>query len=517
MVESVGAGGSPLLVGLDVGTTNVKAVVCDLTGRTVALASVPQEALHPRPGWSAFDPERLWELACEVLRRVVRQVDRPDQIVGVGVASFGEAGVLMDDRGRAVDDVIAWYDDRSLPQAERFAAVTDPDEMFRRTGAHIQSIMSLCKLMWIRDEQPEVWARGRKWLNIADYVNYRLCGTMAQSPSLGARTSGFDLTTMDWACDLLAAAGIPRSVLADPAPGGSALGTVHAEASAVTGLPVTAVVGMGGHDHICGAFAAGAVSAGDLLDSMGTSEAVVTALDHPIQDAALGRMGYSQGAHAVPGRYYVYGGLYTAGACVDWVRGACNGGSDHASMLLAAAEVPAGSGGVLFVPHLRLANTPNADPKSRAAFVGLTAETTTAALTRAVIEGVAFEGRASIDPLAAFAGLEHHRRINVIGGTARNRLLLEIKASVMNARLELLAIDEAAALGGAMLGGLAAGSYASVEEATSAVRTAGVVIEPNARVVAYYDKLYSQVYREMYAALRPVNHRLYDLLHRVEA
>ena len=517
MVESVGAGGGPLLVGLDVGTTNVKAVVCDMTGRTVALASVPQETLHPRPGWAAFDPERLWELACGVLRGVVSQLDRPDQIVGVGVASFGEAGVLMDEHGRAVDDVIAWYDDRSLPQSERLAAATDPDEMFRRTGAHVQSIMSLCKLMWIRDERPDVWGRGRTWLNIADYVNYRLCGTMAQSPSLAARTSGFDLGTMDWAGDLLAAADIPRSVLADPVPGGSALGTVHAEAAAATGLPTTAVVGMGGHDHICGAFAAGAVVPGDLLDSMGTSEAMVTAIQRPIQDAEMGRMGYTQGAHAVPGIYYVYGGLYTAGACVDWVREACNGGSDHASMLLAAEAVPAGSGGVLFVPHLRLANTPHLDSKSRGAFIGLTSETTTAALTRAVIEGVAFEGRASIDPLVAFAGLERQGRIKVIGGTARNRLLLEIKASVMNARLELLAIDEAAALGGAMLGGLAAGAYASVGEATAAVRSTSDVIEPDAHAVARYDDLYTEVYRDIYGALRSVNHNLYDLVHRARA
>lgn len=517
MVGSVGSGRGPLLVGLDVGTTNVKAVACDLTGRTVTLASVPQETLHPRPGWSAFDPERLWGLACEVLRRVVRRIDRPDRIVGVGVASFGEAGVLMDERGHPVDDVIAWYDDRSLPQAERFAAATDPDEMFRRTGAHIQSIMSLCKLMWIRDERPEVWACGRHWLNVADYVSYRLCGAMAQSPSLGARTSGFDLVTMDWADDLLAAAGIPRSLLADPAPGGSALGTITADASVATGLPTTAVVGMGGHDHICGALAAGAVIPGDLLDSMGTSEAMVTAIERPIQDAEVGRMGYTQGAHAVPGLYYVYGGLYTAGACVDWVREACNGGSDHASMLLAAGAVPAGSGGVLFVPHLRLANTPHLDSKSRAAFVGLTSETTTAALTRAVIEGVAFEGRASIDPLVAFAGLERQGRIKVIGGTARNRLLLEVKASVMNARLELLAIDEAAALGGAMLGGLASGAYGSVAEATAAVRSTSDVIEPDADVVARYDELYTEVYRHVYAALRPVNHRLYDLVHRAGA
>lgn len=517
MVEGVGSGATPLLVGLDVGTTNVKAVVCDLTGRTVALASVPQETLHPRPGWAAFDPERLWELACEVLRLVVRQVDRPGQIVGVGVASFGEAGVLMDGRGQAVDDVIAWYDDRSLPQSERLAAATDPDEMFRRTGAHVQSIMSLCKLMWIRDERPEVWARGRHWLNIADYVGYRLSGVMAQSPSLGARTSGFDLGTMDWADDLLAAADIPRALLADPAPGGSALGTITPEAARATGLPTTAVVGMGGHDHICGALAAGAVAVGDILDSMGTSEAMITALDRPIEDAEMGRMGYTQGAHAVPGRYYVYGGLYTAGACVDWVRDACNGGSDHASMLLAAAAVPAGSGGVLFVPHLRLANTPHLDSKSRAAFIALTAETTTAALTRAVIEGVAFEGRATIDPLVAFTGLERNGRIKVIGGTARNRLLLEIKASVMNASLELLAIDEAAALGAAMLGGLASGSYASVDEATKAVRTSGEVIEPDANVVACYDELYSGVYQHIYGALRSVNHNLYDLVHRAGA
>ena len=134
-----------------------------------------------------------------------------------------------------------------------------------------------------------------------------------------------------------------------------------------------------------------------------------------------------------------------------------------------------------------------------------------------MIEGVAFEGRASIDPLVAFAGLERQGRIKVIGGTARNRLLLEIKASVMNARLELLAIDEAAALGGAMLGGLAAGAYASVGEATAAVQSTSDVIEPDANAVARYDELYTEVYRDIYAALRTVSHNLYDLVHRGRA
>ena len=226
----------------------------------------------------------------------------------------------------------------------------------------------------------------------------------------------------------------------------------------------------------------------------------------------MGRQGYTQGAHARDG-FYTYGGLYTSGICFDWVQRACAGGMDYSELLARAAAVAPGSLGVTFIPHLRLSNTPHMDSQARGAFIGLTTDADTAVLTRAVLEGVAFEGRATIEPLLAYAGLPPLTDATVVGGTARNELLLRIKASVMNMRLHVLETEEACALGAAMLGGIAAGVYGSVEEAVAAIERIDHdhVIEPDPEAVGIYDTIFTDIYQHMYDALRPFNHRLYDL------
>ena len=499
------------MVGLDVGSTNIKAVVYDRAGRTVALASVPQETTYPRPRWASYDPHRLWELACIALRRAMGQLERPQDVVSIACSSFGEACALIDEHGEPLGEMIAWFDRRTEAETDQFAARIDADELFLRCGHQMQPLMTAAKLMWTRNHAPAVWERTRLVLTTADYMAYRLCGVPAQCTSLASRTALFNLAARDWDAELLAIAGVPREILADPADGGTPLGRVHAEAARATGIPEGTAVGVGGHDHVAGLFAAGAIRRGDLVDSMGTAEAVVVALDEPIQSVEMGRQSFTQGCHVIPGAYYTYGGLYTSGACVDWVRSACNGNSDHASMVNAAATVPAGSGGVVFIPHLRISNTPYPDSKARAAFVGISDETTTAHLTRSVLEGVAFEARAALDPLVRYAGLTEPSAVNVIGGTARNRLLIQIKASVMNVQLHVLGIEEAVALGVAMLGGIAAGVYRDAAEASAAIERPADIVEPVVDDVALYDELFHSVYEGMYPALRPLNHQLHAI------
>jgi len=370
--------------------------------------------------------------------------------------------------------------------------------------------MTAPKLMWHRENEPEVWARSVQFLMTADYIAYQLCGERAQNLSLSSRTALLDLRKRDWSDELLALAGLERSFLPPIVDGGTPLGCVTPAASAETGLPTSTLVAVGGHDHVCGALAAGVVRHGDFLDSIGTTECLFVALDRPLEDAAMGRQGYTQGAHARE-RSYVYGGLYTAGICYDWIRQACAPDLPHEELLARAEAVAPGSLGVTFIPHLRLSNTPNMDSQARGAFIGLTTDAGTAELTRAVLEGVAFEGRASIEPLLQYAGLQRLTDAIVVGGTARNELLLRIKASVMNMRMHVLEIEEACALGAAMLGGIAAGVYASVDDAVRSVQRADHVIEPDPEAAGIYDTIFTDVYQSMYDALRPFNHRLYDL------
>ncbi|HEX2035348.1 MAG TPA: FGGY family carbohydrate kinase, partial [Chloroflexota bacterium] len=400
----------PLLAGLDLGTTSIKAGVYGPDGRSLAQASVATPVAHPRPGWATHEAEAIWQCAAAVLRQATAQLKAqgldPRRVAGVAVASMGEAGVLLDAQGRPCSEVIAWYDGRTQDQAAWLEREVGRERLLAVTGLPLQPIFGLCKLRWLKEHEPQAFGRAVRWLNLGDYVAFRLCGAQATDLSLASRTLALDLRRGAWSAELLGAAGVPLGLMAPLVPSGTLLGAVTATAGAETGLPAGCRVAAGGHDHDCGALAAGVTEPGDVLDSLGTAEAIFVPLERPIADLALGRRGYAQGVHVVPGRYYVHGGIYTCGASVAWLQGVVGRTADaELSALLAEAEaVPPGSLGAYFLPYLRLANPPHDDPLARGAFVGLTADTTRGALCRAVLEGLAYESRLSLDTLLAAPG-----------------------------------------------------------------------------------------------------------------
>lgn len=493
------------------GSTNVKAVVYEPDGRTVALASAPAITHYPRPAWAYYKPDELWGQAVGVLREVTAQIDDPRRIAGIAVASVGEAGVPVDATGEPTYDFIAWFDRRTIPQRDRLQRTIGEDALFATTGLSLQPIFSLCKLLWIKQNEPEAFARSARWLHVADWLAYRLSGVLATDWSLASRTLAFDIRRRDWDTDILQAVGIPRTMLAPAVASGTRIGAVTREAAAATGLPVGAAVAAGGQDHVCGALAAGVTERGQVLDSIGTAEALFVALDQPLSDPLLGRQGYTQGAHVVAGNYYVYGGLYTSGGSVEWLRDILGERAELETLMAEADRIPAGSLGACFIPHLRLANAPHHDARARAAFIGLSSDVTRGAMTRAVLEGLAYEARTSLEPLLAYAGIDRMPEIAVIGGMARNELFLRIKASVMETTLRVLDLAEATALGAAILGGIGAGVYADVPDALRTVRATPRTLAPNPAEVPVYAAYFHDVYQRLYDALRPLNHRIHTL------
>lgn len=503
--------GGPLLVGLDMGTTNVKAVVYEPNGRTVARASVPTITHVPKPAWAYYQPDELWSLAASVLREAASQLDDPSRIASVAVASMGETGIPLDGRGDPTYEAIAWFDRRTIAQADWLAREIGEDALFAATGLSLQPIFSLCKLMWIKEHEPAAFARTAHWLNVADYIAFRLCGEAATDWSLASRSLMFNIRKRDWDAGIVTAAGLSPDLLAPAVPSGTRIGAVTAEAAAATGLPAGCVVAAGGHDHVCGALAAGVVKSGQMLDSMGTAEALFLATDAPLSDPELGRQGYTQGAHVTADGYYIFGGVYTSGASVDWAHRLVGKDIDRGQLLKEAEAVPAGSLGVGFIPHLRLADPPHSDPRARAAFIGLTSDVERGALFRSVLEGIAYEARASIEPLLTFAGLDAAKEITVIGGSTKNDLLLRIKAAVMNAPLRVMDLDEATALGAAILGGIGAGVYRDVDDALGQIRAHPATVEPDPDAAAIYNRYFTEVYTQIYRALRPLNHRIHAI------
>jgi xylulokinase len=474
-----------LLLGIDVGTTSIKAVVYRPDGIAVASASLPTPTHVPRPRWAYYRPHELWDTVVSVIRRALEHVPDPRQIASVAVASVAESGVLLDAAGQPTTDSIAWFDTRTQPQAEWLAARVGQDALFARTGLSLQPIFSLNKLLWHRQHEPEAWARSVRWLLLADYIAFRLCGEGATDLSLASRTLMLNLHERRWDVVTLAEAEIDPDLLAPLVPGGTALGKVTAAAAEATGL-----------------------------NSLGTAEAIFLPIAEPLTDPQAGRQGYSQGAHVAGGGYYVFAGQYTSGASIDWLRQLLGTQEDPVAydrLISGAAKVPAGSLGAMFLPHLRLANPPYDDPRSRGALIGLTTDIGNDAVARAVFEGLAFETLGTYEPLGEYRQVVAPRSVVAIGGGTKNALLMGIKASVSNLPHEIIDAQEATALGAALLGALGAGVFSDVEEARSAMRYGQHVVDPNPADVPIYRSLYEKVYKRFYPALAPLSQTISDL------
>lgn len=504
---------NPLLAGVDLGTTNIKAIVFEPSGAVVAAASVPTPTVYPRPTWAYHDPQEFWIKAAQAIRAAVAQVEQPQRIVSIAATSTGETGFPIDAAGEATYESIAWFDGRTKAEARWLEEQIGADRLFAITGLSLQPIFSLCKILWLRTHAPEAYARTARWLNAADFIAFRLCGVPATDPSLASRMLLLNLRQLRWADELSAELHLPPDLLAPLVPSGTPLGTITPAAAALTGLNPSTLVTAGGHDHVCGALAVGVTEPRHMLNSLGTAEAVFLPLQEPLSDHQTGRQGYTQGAHTAGG-FYVFGGSYTSGACLDWFRNAFAGQADHATLTAEAAQAPTGSLGVTFCPFLRLANPPYNDSKARGAFVGLSTDVQRGVLFRAVLEGIAMDTRNGLEPLLTYTGAGKLERIDAIGGGTRNALLMQIKASVLNQPIHVMRIEESTALGAAVLGGIGAGVYRGVADAIASLQHEESIVEPLPADVDYYEEAFQTVYKQLYPSLAAINHRTFDLQQR---
>ena len=475
-----------LLVGIDIGTSGIRAALIDSEARLLASAERPTPWTHGEKGLVSLDPLRLWDETCAVLREVARPGIAGPGIAGVAAASVGESAVLIDQAGEPVAPAIAWFDERSAGEMEGLVARYGAPALYAASGLPPDPTYQLNKLLWMRAHEPG-FGRAVRALNLADWIAFRLSGEMATDFSLASRTLALDLRQGRWNEALLKAEGFSQL----PAPlarSGTRIGGVSAEAAAETGLAEGAAVGVGAHDHIAGALAAGTIAPGIVLDSLGTAEVLMRTLSRPITDQAALAGGFAQGAIGIaPGDHfhYVLGAMPCSGGAVEWFRSA-TGGAPHAALIEEGRAVAAGAGGVVFVPHLRPALAPEPDPVARGAFLGLTPEASRGTLYRAVLEGLAHQSRLILEAMERLPGVGPAGEIRLIGGGARNPLFLAIKADVIGRPLAVMGGHEdqglgaaqdakvgaevGAAVGAALLGGIAAGVWPDI--AAAAARTA---------------------------------------------
>jgi xylulokinase len=500
----------PALLGVDLGTQTTRVVAFDRRGRRVAAASRPTLSERRGDDSADYDPETLFATVEACLAETVAALPSGVPIAGVAVASVGESCVLVDAAGLATAPALVWFDRRTEAAARAIERRIGRERLFALTGHRVDPTFGLCKMTWMRDNWPESFARAKLVLNIADWIAFRLTGVAATDLTLASRTLALDIRQRRWSGEILAALGFAQDLFAPLRPSGAALGAMRGSISSALGFPTAPIVAVGGHDHLCGLFAADAMKAGVLLDSMGTAEALLLATPAPLDDPAILAQGFFQGAiSAHRDLSYIGGGINSSGGAIEWFR-ALIGGVAREALIAEAAAIGPGSGGVIFLPHLAYAPPPEPDIFARGAFVGLTGASDRASLYRAVLEGLALQVRRMVDALAALPGVGRPSQIRVIGGNSRNDLFLSIKASALGAPLLVVDEPEATALGAALLGGIGAGVWTDLDAACAGLDRTTRVIEPEPQAALYYGELCENAFGRLQTALRLIDRSFAD-------
>ena len=472
------------VLGLDIGTSGVKGLALGDDGTVLARAEESYPFATPHPGWAEQDPEQWWTAASAVLDSL-RAAGEPS---GIGLSGQMHGLVTLDSAGDVVHPAILWNDQRTAAECAEIEERVGLAELIAQTGNRALTGFTAPKLLWLRRHEPEAYGRIASVMLPKDYVRLRLCGERATDVADASGTLLFDVAHRSWSEPVITALELDESWLPPALESPSVSGTT------ADGVPVAAGAG----DQAAGALGVGVDRPGPASVVIGTSGVVFTALDAFAADPEARAHSF---CHAVPGAWHAMGVMLSAAGSLRLLRDAIARGEDFAPLVADAERWEPGVEGLTFLPYLAGERTPHADPDARGAFAGLSLRHDRGALVRAVLEGVAFGLRDSLDLVAEMG--ERPRVGRVSGGGARSDLWLRIIASVLELPLERTAADEGAAFGAALLGGVAGGVWGDVHEAVAAtVHTTGVV-EPVAEWVEPYREGRER-FRALYPALRAV-------------
>jgi xylulokinase len=489
------------VLGLDVSTTATKAVLVDRAGAVVGIGTAEYSFDSPQPLWSEQDPGLWWTGTVAAIRSVLSSTGIPGEAVdAIGLAGQMHGAVLLDAADRVLRPAILWNDQRTAAECDTIRAAVGPERLIAITGNDALTGFTAPKLVWVRDHEPEVWRRTAHVLLPKDYVRLRLSGEHATDKADGAGTILFDLAARDWSPVVLSALGIDPAWMPPTFEGPQPTGGLTAAAAAETGLrPGTPIVA-GGGDQAANAIGTGVVDPGTVALSLGTSGVIFAATDRPIFEPA-GRV--HAFCHAVPDRWHLMSVMLSAAGSLRWFRDTLAPEVPFGDLVDAAADIPAGSDGLFFLPYLTGERSPHPDPLARAGFVGLTVRHDRRHLTRAVLEGVAFGLRDGLD-LMIGAGMPAPSEIRASGGGTASPLWRQILADVLGAEIASVATTEGAAYGAAVLAAVGTDWFADAAGATSAWVTATVTAAPGPDAPFYADR--HAIYRGLYPALAPTFH-----------
>jgi xylulokinase len=490
-----------VLVGLDVGTGGARALAVDESGNVVAEESAEYPLSNPRPGWSEQDPEDWWRASAEVLAKVTAEAD--DEVAGIGLTGQMHGSVFLDSSDEVIRPALLWNDQRTEAQCEKIARAVGEERLIQIAGNPAITGFQAPKILWLRDEEPRNYERVSGVLLPKDYVRLRLTGERVTDASDASGTLLLDVEQRDYSPEILQALEIPREWLPEVHEGPESTGALREDVANELGLPIGVPVAAGGGDNAAAAVGTGIVRPGLVSSSIGTSGVLFAASEGFTPDPS-GRL--HAFCHAVPGEYHLMGVTLSAGGSLSWWRETT--GADYDELVEAASSIPPGSEGLVFLPYLSGERTPHLDPAARGAFVGLTTRHGIPHLTRAVMEGVVFSLRDSLEIMRGLA--VPMEQIRATGGGARSVLWRELQADVYNSPIHRTTADEGPAYGAALLSGVAADTFSDVAEASSRLGLREEVTEPDAERAKVYGEHY-EVYRSLYPAQREAMRRLSTL------
>jgi xylulokinase len=491
-------------LGIDVGTGGTRAVVVDDAGRVLASATEEHQAFaSPQIGWAEQHPADWWRACGIAVHNVLAQGNlRGDQISCVGLSGQMHGAVLLDEQARVVRPALIWCDVRTEKQCGELTAKIGAERLIELTCNPALTNFTLTKCLWVRENEPENWNRVRSLLLPKDYVRFQLTGERAIDVADASGTLLLDVAHRRWSKEMLEAAEMDESILPQLYESPEICALVSSAGADATGLKAGTPVVAGAGDQAAGSIGMGVVSPGTVSATIGTSGVVLAATDAPALDPK-GRL--HTFCHAVPGRWMVMGVTQAAGLSLRWFRDQFGGGgtlpASYENLVAEAAKASAGCDGLLWAPYLMGERTPHLDPAARAMLAGLTASHTRADVIRAILEGVAFSLR---DTFTIFEEIKVPvNKIRLGGGGARSALWRQIQADVYGHEVETVAAEEGAAYGAAILAGVGAEAWPSVDAACEAVVRVAGRTDPDSTNSQVMNKGYA-AYRRLYPATKSI-------------
>ena len=487
-----------MIISIDLGTTFSKAGIFTRTGEMVRFAQTPTITHQKNSGRIVYDPEEMWAGIVNILHEILEKVN-PRNISAIGISSMAETGLLVDKRtGYVRSEMLPWHDARAVSQVNELTQDRDPVLQFCRSGIRPNFKCSLAKLLWLRDTSPAMF-QGSTWLSTADYIAFRLTGVMATDYSLAGRTYAFRIDELTWDEEWLQNLGLPADIFPDAYRSTRPIGELNRAAAALTGLPSGLPICICGHDHVCAAFAAAGTEPGQVLDSMGTAEALIGSFNQDKLGIQEFDSGLVFGRHVVGGGYYWMGGMSTSGGSLDWLRKILGEPQlSYEEFERLVEDIPPNPTRIIFLPYLAGSGSPHTDIHLRAAFIGLDRAHDRYDLIKAIFEGTAFEME-YIRQTAQGILKDQITSLKAAGGGSRLKHWMQVKADVSGSEIEVPILSDATLLGAALVAGIGSGLYDDEAEARiSFLHSPGEIFHPNQS----HHQLYQQLYHEGFVPLQ---------------